>query len=112
MSQKRPGMMLYFDLLSALETLEPHEQGTLLMALLHYGMTGAEPRFTDRTLVFAWEILKKRSDSDEERYDEKVRQSKDAANRRWTAERERTASAPKKQPVTHDPYADLDKYMK
>ena len=107
MSQKRPGMMLYFDLLSALETLEPHEQGTLLMALLHYGMTGAEPRLTDRTLIFAWEILKKRSDSDEERYDEKVRQSKEAANRRWAAERERTAPEPKKQSAARTHYDEV-----
>lgn len=67
----RPGVMLYFSILPALDSLPPASAGTLLLAAMHYAQDGQEPVFEDATLAFAWEILKPSIDRDAEVYDEK-----------------------------------------
>lgn len=67
----RPGLLLYFDILPALDKL-PHEAvGELLLAALHYAQDGAEPSFEDSSLGFAWAFLKPSIDRDGAAYDEK-----------------------------------------
>lgn len=67
----RPGVMLYFSVLPALDSLPPASAGTLLLAAMHYAQDGQEPVFEDSTLAFAWAILKPSIDRDAEVYDEK-----------------------------------------
>lgn len=67
----RPGVMLYFSILPALDSLPPASAGTLLLAAMHYAQDGREPVFEDGTLAFAWSFLKPSIDRDGEVYDEK-----------------------------------------
>ena len=67
----RPGVMLYFSILPALDSLPPASAGTLLLAAMHYAQDGREPTFEDGTLSFAWSFLKPSIDRDGEVYDEK-----------------------------------------
>lgn len=67
----RPGVMLYFSILPALDSLPPASAGTLLLAAMHYAQDGKEPVFEDATLAFAWALLKPSIDRDGEVYDEK-----------------------------------------
>lgn len=61
---ERPGVLLYFDILPALDKL-PHEAvGELLIKALHYAQDGVEPVFDDSALVFAWAFLKPAIDRD------------------------------------------------
>ena len=72
MAKKRPGVMLYFDWLPALQSLTCEEQGQLLMAVLTYAQTGQIPNFHDRTMIFAWAAIQPHIDADEQRYAEVV----------------------------------------
>lgn len=67
----RPGVMLYFSILPALDSLPTASAGTLLLAAMHYAQDGQEPVFKDATLSFAWALLKPSIDRDGEAYDEK-----------------------------------------
>lgn len=49
----RPGVMLYFSILPALDSLPTASAGTLLLAAMHYAQDGQEPVFKDATLSFA-----------------------------------------------------------
>ena len=67
----RPGVLLYFDILPALEQL-PHEAvGELLLAALHYAKNGQEPTFGDSSLSFAWAFIKPTVDRDGAAYETK-----------------------------------------
>lgn len=67
----RPGVMLYFSILPALDSLSPTSAGTLLLAAMHYAQDGREPIFEDGTLSFAWSFLKPSIDRDGDVYEEK-----------------------------------------
>lgn len=67
----RPGLLLYFDILPALDVLPAATVGELLLAALHYAQDGAEPDFEDNALTFAWAFLKPAIDRDGAAYDEK-----------------------------------------
>ena len=67
----RPGLLLYFDILPALDKL-PHEAvGELLLAALHYAQDSIEPTFDDTSLDFAWAFLKPAIDRDGVAYQDK-----------------------------------------
>lgn len=67
----RPGVMLYFSILPALDSLPPASAGTLLLAAMHYAQDGKEPIFDDGALAFAWAFLKPMIEKDGEAYDGK-----------------------------------------
>lgn len=67
----KPGTMIYFDVLPALDQLPPAAVGELLLGVLHYAQDGREPSFTDGSISFAWPFLKSAVDRDNERYEEK-----------------------------------------
>lgn len=67
----RPGMMLYFDILPALDKLPSSAVGELLLGALHYAQDGVEPAFEDSSLAFAWAFLRPAVDRDGAAYDEK-----------------------------------------
>lgn len=45
MAENRPGVMLYFETLQAIEELEAEDAKQILSAILHYCMDGEEPAF-------------------------------------------------------------------
>ena len=67
----RPGLMLYFDILPALDKLPSSAVGELLLAALHYAQSGAEPAFEDSSLGFAWAFLQPSIDRDGATYEGK-----------------------------------------
>ena len=102
MAKKRPGVMLYFDWIPALERLSPAERGELLMAVLTYAQNGKEPVFNDRLMLYAWACIRPHIDADEERYNQLVQQRRDAVNKRWEGTREprqSTADTPRQSTV-------------
>lgn len=67
----RPGLLLYFDVLPALDKLPHAAVGELLLAALHYAKEGVEPSFGDASLGFAWAFLRPSIDRDGAAYNEK-----------------------------------------
>lgn len=80
----KPGIMIYFDLLSPLSLLSYEEKGILLQTMLVYGKTGEEPKIERSDLLeMAWCIIRQRLDLDDETYHKKVARRKYAAYVRW-----------------------------
>lgn len=71
----RPGMMIYFDIVPALELLTCEERGELFTAMLRYGMYGEVPSFTGATAL-AWAFMQPRLDADADRYDNAILQKR------------------------------------
>lgn len=67
----RPGLLLYFDILPALDKLPHAAVGKLLLAALHYAKDGVEPSFDDASLGFAWAFLRPAVDRDGITYETK-----------------------------------------
>lgn len=67
----RPGLLLYFDILPALDKLPHAAVGELLLAALHYAKDGVEPSFDDASLGFAWAFLRPAVDRDGITYETK-----------------------------------------
>lgn len=67
----RPGLLIYFDLVPALEKLPPASVGELLLTALHYAQDGVEPTFEETALEFAWAFLRPSIDRDGEAYENK-----------------------------------------
>lgn len=61
---ERPGVLLYFDILPALDKLPHKAVGELLLKALHYAQDGIDPVFDDSALGFAWAFLKPAIDRD------------------------------------------------
>lgn len=81
--KKRPGVMLYFDIIPAIKLLSDEEKGILFDAILSYGETGIEPEL-DGKLAMAWVFIQQSSDRDAVRYAEKVLKTKYASYCRIT----------------------------
>ena len=83
----KPGFLFYFDWKHIFLTLTAEEQGALLMALMAYAESGAQPNFTDRAMALAWSALWPRLDEDARRYEATVQARRNAVNKRWEKER-------------------------
>lgn len=66
-----------------LEDLEDAELGVMLRAMITYLETDEPPVFSDRILRVAWTKIKKAIDLDAERYEQRCKNNKRAANIRW-----------------------------
>lgn len=78
----KPGVMLYFDILPALEHLTNSEKGILFQAILQYGKDGTPPELPKK-LKMVWSFIVMRLDNDSERYKKTVISKKYAAYTRW-----------------------------
>lgn len=67
----RPGLLLYFDILPALDKLPHAAVGELLLGALRYAQDGVEPSFGDASLGFAWAFLRPAVDRDGATYETK-----------------------------------------
>lgn len=78
----KPGVMLYFDLLPALEGLSNADKGLLLEAILRYGKRREEMPMNKRIQVI-WPLIRMRLDTDEMRYLRTVTRRQYASYVRW-----------------------------
>lgn len=67
----RPGVMLYFDIMPALEKLNDEQRGALLTAIMGYAHDGRLPAL-DPVTAMAWEFIKPKIDKDQETYNNVV----------------------------------------
>ena len=75
MANKRPGVMLYFEMRPALAFLSREEKGALLDAILSYADDGETPEL-DGTCAVVWTFLQRQLDRDRAAYDEKCCRSR------------------------------------
>lgn len=84
----RPGVLFRFELLDAIEQLDPADTGRLFVGALRYGERGEMPNFQNPLLSIVWAMLKPSIDADGERYAEKVLQTRYATYVRETKKAE------------------------
>lgn len=84
----RPGVLFRFDLLDAIEQLDPADAGRLFVGAMRYGKLGEMPNFQNPLLSIVWAMLKPSIDADGERYAEKVLQTRYATYARETKKTE------------------------
>lgn len=77
----RPGVMIYFDVIPAIELLSSSDSGDLLKAILHYAKDGIDPVIPER-LQIAWSFIKPLIDRDNERYEGMAQQNRYKAYKR------------------------------
>lgn len=70
MAENRPGVMLYFETLQAIEELEAEDVKQILSAILHYCRDGEEPVFHGMPAAL-WHLIRNGLDRDGKRYNEK-----------------------------------------
>lgn len=84
--KKAPGVMIYFDCISAVELLASEEKGELFSAILHYAFNAEKPNFKHGSrLEVVWEILRPRIDSDKKSYQRRCEQNRLNALKRTKA---------------------------
>lgn len=70
MAENRPGVMLYFETLQAIEELDAEEAKQIMSAILHYCRDGEEPAFRGMPAAL-WRLIRGGLDRDGARYNEK-----------------------------------------
>ena len=70
MAGSRPGVMLYFETLQAVEELEAEDAKQIMSAILRYSRDGEAPAFRG-TLAALWSLIQSSLDRDGTRYGEK-----------------------------------------
>ena len=79
----KPGVMLYFDVIPALEQMTDGARGKLLLAFLRYARDGEEPNPPLRgTASIAWSFLQCSADRDDENYRKKVENARRSTEKR------------------------------
>lgn len=83
--KSKPGVMVYFEIRSALKLLSDKDKGILFDAILEYGETGCESSRLKESefLGVLWPLIKIRIDGDDLRYTKMVVKRKYSAYVRW-----------------------------
>ena len=103
MPNKRPGVMLYFDMSPSVERMEVHQKAALLDAILRYGEFGEEPDFrNDPRLDVTWSFVKQRIDRDGTAYAEKCEKGRYATY-------VREAEKKQKQPLNYEAWREFSR---
>ena len=82
----RPGVMVYFHLFDMLKLLDTRQVGEMMLALMDYAQTGAEPCFSEQVMQVVWISMKNASDLDRAHYEMKRQRAIKGANKRWHEE--------------------------
>ena len=82
MSEK-PGVMVYFDMLPAIQSLSKADKGVLFESILEYGLKKTDPANLSKKLMVIWPIVKVRLDRDEIQYHNVVNKRAYSAYVRW-----------------------------
>ena len=93
MAKKKPGVMMYFDLLPRFKKLTFEQCGRITIAIMEYAQDGIVPEFDDAILSIYWDFIKEKVDKDDEAYTRKCEKARRAATGRWDKEREANADA-------------------
>lgn len=70
---KRPGVMIYFDLINPLKRLSDVDRGKLFLAILEYSKDGTIPNFSGK-LALTFDFILPKLDRDEKSYENALRQ--------------------------------------
>ena len=66
---ERPGAMLYFELLPAIDSMTDAAAGQFIKGILHFARDETEPDFShDQGLSMVWPLVRERLKNDRERY--------------------------------------------
>ena len=79
---RKPGVMIYFDLLPAIRNLSNSEKGILFEAILEYGNCRKQSTLTPKTQII-WPLIQQRLDYDEMQYTKAVTKRAYSAYIRW-----------------------------
>ena len=74
--EERPGFMLYYETLDALDEYSAAETGIFVRAAGNYARTGTLPEFEDRGLRGLWRLVQPKLDRDDFSYSEKCRKNR------------------------------------
>ena len=83
-NEKKPGVMLYFELEPLLREMHPEDGYALILAILAYARCGTPPQFSSAALNYAWAFVRAGIDRDDARYSHVVEQRRKAAEKRWS----------------------------
>ena len=78
----RPGVMVYFELIEAMETMSDSNKGRLFSGLMNYAAYGIEPNFTG-VLATLWPLIQSKIDRDGEAYAKVITSRRKAGIARW-----------------------------
>ena len=74
--EERPGFMLYYETLEALDEYTEAEAGRFVRAVGQYARYGVIPDFEDRGLRGLWRLVQPKIDRDDSAYSEKCRKNR------------------------------------
>ena len=80
---KRPGIVIYFDIIPALAMMSDEEKGKMFMGMLEYGQYGVVPELKEEKLAMAWTFLQPKLDFDDSKYKQRCLKSKYSVYCRW-----------------------------
>lgn len=67
--KKRPGAMLYFELIPVIEQLSDETAGRFIKGIMYFARDGTEPNFSDNQILSVlWPMVRERLAKDNERY--------------------------------------------
>lgn len=70
MGQKKPGVMIYWEMFDMLQALPPKQMRQMLAAICSYARYGVEPEEVKKPAFLAlWTLTRQRIDADSERYE-------------------------------------------
>ena len=78
----KPGVMMYFDLMSVLDRLSDKDAGILFRAIMRYGIDGTISDLPNAVFPL-WPLIQSRLDSDDNRYYVTAYKRKYGAYVRW-----------------------------
>lgn len=82
MTKKKPGVMVYFEMIDAVDHLSDKGAGVLFKSILRYAREGEEPKLT-ATLQPLWGLIRGRIDTDDRVYREKALRNQYNVYVRW-----------------------------
>lgn len=85
----KPGVMIYFDMISTLKQMSDRQAGILFRAILQYGATGRPPELPD-SLRLLWPMIETRLIADHQRYKTVSFKRRYAAYVKWSEKRGET----------------------
>ncbi len=86
---KKPGVMIYFDIMYAMRKLSYQEAGQLFMAIMEYAENQTQPELSEK-LELVWSLIRPRLDTDDQAYYEKSAKARYSIYTRWERNAGRT----------------------
>lgn len=84
---ERPGALIYFDVIPALDELSDSQAGRLFRAVMKYAKDGETPDIEDQMVRLVWATMKKSLDRDAERYATLCTKNSYRVYTRWAKEK-------------------------